>query len=221
VVSDAAEREVLALARTFLRVQTAPLVPEVRLYLAAELVPLWEATEWRAGAPRQPPFWAYAWPGSQLLARHVLDQPALVQGRRVLDFGAGSGLAAIAAAQAGAAAVVAADLDPLAAAVQRLNADLNGVELARTTADLTEGAAELTDVVLAGDVCYERDAAARHLAWLRRLAASGTLVLLADPGRAYAPRDGLELISTRDVPTLHELESVASKTTRLWRLLPA
>jgi predicted nicotinamide N-methyase len=208
------------LIREFTRVCTAPFVPEFWLYLAEQLVPLWQATEWRAAAPQPPPFWAFAWPGSQALARYLLAEPALVKGRRVLDFGSGSGLAAIAAARLGAAHVLACDLDPFALVAQRLNAELNDVSFASTSDDLVEGDPNgvEVDVVLAGDVCYERAAAERITPWLRSLAAAGTLVLLADPGRSYAPSGSLELLATYDVPTLPELESVEFKRTNVWRL---
>ena len=214
-----------ALIRAHTRAQALPFVPEFRLHLADSLVPLWQATEWRAAAPQPPPFWAFAWPGSQALARHLLATPGVVAGKRVLDFGSGSGLAAIAAAHVGAAGVVAVDLDPLAAVVQRLNAELNGVALTieSRVGDATQAEVDLelgadADVILAGDVCYEREPAERSLAWLRRRAAAGATVLVADPGRSYAPTDHLELLATYDVPTLDELESVAYKRTRLWRL---
>ena len=195
----------------------APFVPEFRLHLAERLVPLWEATEWHAAAPQPPPFWAFAWPGSQALARYLLAQPKLVRGKRVLDFGSGGGLAAIAAAHVGALHVLAGDIDPVALVVQRLNADLNSVTFESTSEDLVERELEL-DVVLAGDVCYERTASERITPWLRGLAATGTLVLLADPGRSYAPSDGLELLAMYNVPTLAEIESVEQKCTRVWRI---
>jgi len=198
-------------------VRPAPFVPEFRLHLAERLVPLWEATEWHAAAPQPPPFWAFAWPGSQALARYLLSQPKLVRGKRVLDFGSGGGLAAIAAAHVGALHVLAGDIDPVALVVQRLNAELNSVTFDSTAEDLVERELEL-DVVLAGDVCYERTASERITPWLRGLAATGTLVLLADPGRSYAPSDGLELLATYNVPTLAEIESVEQKCTRVWRL---
>jgi predicted nicotinamide N-methyase len=303
---DAAEE----LIRAHTRVEAAGLVPEVRLYLAQLIVPLWQATEQLAGKASAPPFWAFAWPGSQALGRYVLDRPQLVQGRRVLDFGAGGGLAAIAGAMCGAARVVANDIDPLAAVAQRMNAELNDVTFERVGQDLVgwqtqtrvsdtqqpqvshaqavadgerqtrmsperqarvdgeqqarvedeqqaavDGEQQAVvgdeqravvgderrarasdeqqavvdderqtldfDVVLAGDVCYEQAASARLTPWLRALADAGVLVLLADPGRHYAPSDGLELLETYDVPTLHELESIDHKRTRLWRVLSA
>jgi predicted nicotinamide N-methyase len=206
-----------ALIREFTQVRAAPFVPEFRLYLAEQLVPLWQATEWRAAAPQPPPFWAFAWPGSQALARFLLGQPELIQGRRVLDFGSGGGLAAIAAAHLGAVHVLACDLDPIALTAQRLNAELNAVSFASTSEDVVGRELDV-DVVLAGDVCYERAASERILPWLRELAKAGAMVLLADPGRSYAPADGLELLATYDVPTLLDLESVDHKRTRLWRL---
>lgn len=196
-------------------------MPGIRLLLADALVALWEATEWYAGAPQPPPFWAFAWPGSQVIARYLIEHPAVVAGRRVLDYGAGSGLAAIAAMRAGAASALAADIDPIAAHVQRLNAALNEVALETTLADQVGRATDAdADVVLAGDVCYDRAESDRALPWLRSLAAAGALVLLADPGRHYAPQDGLELLDTCDVPVLFDLESTTVRTTRLWRLLP-
>jgi predicted nicotinamide N-methyase len=201
------------LLREYTRVQPAPFVPEFRLYLAQQLVPLWQATEWRAAAPQPPPYWAFAWPGCQALAKYLLAKPALVKGRRVLDFGSGGGLAAIAAAHLGAAHVLACDLDPLAAVAQRLNAQLNNVGFESTCDDLIgrDPRHLAVDVVLAGDVCYEREPSERILGWLNSLATLGRLVLLADPGRSYAPSASLE-------PTLPELESAESKRTCVWRL---
>jgi predicted nicotinamide N-methyase len=212
-------RSAEALVRAFTRPEPAGLVPEVRLHLAQEIVPLWQATEELAGHALPPPFWAFAWPGSQVLARYLLDRRGLVDGRRVLDYGSGAGLAAIAAVLSGAASVVANDVDRLAAVAQRLNAELNGVTFERACHDLVGQALDV-DVVLAGDVCYEQQASERLTPWLRSLADTGVLVLLADPGRHYAPSDGLELLETFEVPTLHELESVDHKRTRLWRVLP-
>lgn len=206
-----------ALIRQYTRIQRPPLAPELQLHLADRLVPLWQATEWRAAGPQAPPFWAFAWPGSQALARYILDTPGAVKGRRVLDFGSGSGLAAIAAARAGASDVLACDIDPLAAAAQKINAELNSVHFSTLTADLVGSEVE-ADLILVGDVCYEREASERIIPWLREQAAGGAEVLVADPGRSYAPSDHLELVETYDVPTLRELESVDAKRTRLWRL---
>jgi predicted nicotinamide N-methyase len=206
------------LIREFCRVSAVPMVPEVRLHLAEQLVPLWQATEWRMAAPQPPPFWAFAWPGSIALARYILDAPQVVRGKRVLDFGTGSGLAAIAAALAGAAHAVGCDVDPLAALAVRLNCALNDVDLACAVGDCSGQPGEW-DVVMAGDVCYEREPAEATVAWLRAQAANGALVLLADPGRHYAPVQRLELLETYEVPVLKELESADVKRTRLWRVL--
>ena len=195
-------------------------MPEFQLHLADKLVPLWQATEWQTAGPQAPPFWAFAWPGSQALARYILDTPSTVRARRVLDFGSGSGLAAIAAARAGASEVVACDIDPRAAVVQTLNAQLNSVTFQTLTSDPV-GTDVRADVLLVGDVCYERDPSERIIPWLRDLAASGVDVLIADPGRAYAPSDRLDLLAVYDVATLRELESVDHKRTRLWRLQPS
>ncbi len=213
-MTDAAD-----LIREFTRARPAPFVPEVQLYLADELVPLWQALEWRLASPQPPPFWAFAWPGSMAIARYVCDRPELVVGRRVLDYGAGSALSAIAAARCGAAQATACDVDPYASAVAARNAALNGVSLSVVTGDAA-ALAIAADVILAGDVCYEREPAEATLAWLRAQVARGTEVLLADPGRHYAPREGLELLATYEVPVLRELESRDVVTTRLSRLVP-
>jgi predicted nicotinamide N-methyase len=199
---------------------TAALVPEIRLHLATEVTPLWRATE-AALAARDvpPPYWAFAWPGGQALARYVLDHPETARGKRVLDFAAGSGLAAIAAARARAATVTAADTDAHAAAAIVLNAAANAAPIDILTADPI-GRPSAWDVVLAGDVCYEQPMADRTLAWLRMLAAGGTDVLLGDPGRTYRPQDGLAELARYQVPTSLELETRTMCDTAVWRLLP-
>ncbi|MGK3993929.1 class I SAM-dependent methyltransferase [Sorangium sp. So ce1024] len=203
-------------------VDCAPFVPEVRLHLATEVTPLWHATEAalaRAGVP--PPYWAFAWAGGQALARYVLDHPAAVSGKRVLDLAAGGGVVAIAAARAGAAHVIAADIDPFAAAALRLNAALNGVAIDVTTEDLTAGAAGgAWDVIVAGDVCYERAMVDRVLPWLRRQARGAAAVLVGDPGRAYCPTEGVEELARYLVPTSLDLEGRAHREARVLRLLP-
>ncbi len=181
-------------ACSFVTAQTAPghaaLVPEITLHLASEITPIWQATEaWLAEHQVEPPFWAFAWPGGQALARHVLDHPSCVAGRRVLDFAAGSGIAAIACAMAGAASVEAAEIDFLARAAIGLNAAANRVAIALSDADVV-GADCRWDLILCGDVCYEAPMTAHILPWLRRMARHAE-VWLADPGRAYLPRDGL------------------------------
>ncbi len=199
----------------------APLVPEIVLNLATAVTPLWQATEAtlaRTNLP--PPFWAFAWPGGQALARLVLDRPALVEGRSVLDFAAGCGVAAIAAARAGASRVIASEIDAFAAAAIAQNARLSGVDIAITLDDAVEGPADLWDVVLAGDVCYEKPMAARVVPWLCRAARAGATVLLADPGRAYLPSDGLTEIARYDVPTSLDLENRTLMTTVVYRYEP-
>jgi predicted nicotinamide N-methyase len=208
----------------FVRAQTAlvapPLVPEIRLHLASAVTPLWRATEATlASSDVPPPYWAFAWPGGQALARYLLDNPKLVRGRSVLDFAAGSGLAGIAAVLAGAAAVTAADIDPFAGAATALNAAVNGVAIDIIGADPIDRPSAW-DMVLAGDVCYEQPMAGRATAWLRRLAAAGTDVLLGDPGRAYRPADGLVELARYRVPTSLDLETRTECETVVWRLLP-
>lgn len=205
----------------FIRAHTAiacpPLVPELELHLATEITPLWQATEaWLEREGIEPPYWAFAWAGGQALARHLLDLPSLVAGRRVLDFGAGSGLVALAAARAG-AAVEAAELDELAASAIRLNATLNGLEVTVTAGDAI-GRDGGWDAVLAGDMFYERKLAEAALPWLRGLAARGALVLLGDPGRAYLPAHGLTEVARYSVPTTRELEDRETREGRVWRL---
>lgn len=215
-------------AAAFVRLQTTiaapPLVPEIRLHLATEITPLWEATEASlAAANVAPPYWAFAWPGGQAIARHILDHPAIVRGARVLDFAAGCGIAAIAAAKAGAASVTASDIDPIATAAAQLNAALNDVAIAIATNDLTRDPDPHGDwdVVLAGDVCYERPMAEAVTPWLRALAGRGVPVLMADPGRAYLPQGGIEEIARYDVPTSLELEDRTTRTTRVLRITGA
>lgn len=207
----------------FVRRNTAiaapPLVPEIRLHLATEVTPLWQATEDSlAQGAVPPPFWAFAWAGGQALARYLLDHPEMVAGRAVLDFGAGSGLVAIAAAKAGAASVTAADIDPFAAAAIAANAALNGVAIEVVTADLLETAGTWWPVVTAGDICYEKPMTERAMRWLRRLAGRGSTVLLGDPGRAYLPSTGLCELARYDVPTSHELEGRERCDGFVWRV---
>ncbi|HTT81314.1 MAG TPA: 50S ribosomal protein L11 methyltransferase [Stellaceae bacterium] len=211
----------------FVRRNTAvgrpPLVPEIALHLATEVTPLWQATEEslsRFGTP--PPFWAFAWAGGQALARYLLDNPDLVAGREVLDIGSGSGIVAIAAAMAGAAAVTAAEIDPFAAAAIALNAPLNGVALKIETRDLLDRAAAGWGVALAGDICYEEPMSSRAVALLRRIAArTGRLALLGDPGRAYLPREGLIERARYLVPTSRELEDREGREGVVYEVLPS
>ncbi len=209
---------------SFIRANTVvaspPLCPEIRLYIATEVTPLWQATEAAlAQAQLPPPYWAFAWPGGQALARYILDHPGSVAGKSVLDIGAGCGLVAIAAERAG-ARVTAAEPDAFAGAAIEMNAGLNGVNLAIETSDLLAREPGDWQAALAGDMCYERPLADRLLPWLKKLANKGALVLLGDPGRAYLPKSGLEPIAHYDVPTSLELEDKTSRDTLVLRLMP-
>lgn len=211
-----ADRHAFILANT--DVLAPPHVPEISLRLAAEAHELWLKTEdelQAIGLP--PPFWAFAWAGGQGLARYVLDHPDLVRGRTVLDFAAGSGLVGIAAAKAGAADVLCADIDPFSGAAMVINAQLNGVRTQFTGADLIGQLGEW-QVVLAGDVFYDRELAGRLTPWFRALAARGAIVLVGDPGRAYLPREGLTQLAEYQVPVTRELEDAEVKRTRVWRV---
>lgn len=211
----------------FIQAQTAiaspPLVPELRLHLATEVTKLWQATEATlAQSNLPPPYWAFAWPGGQALARYVLDHPETVRGRRVLDFAAGCGLGALAALRAGAAAATAAEIDGVAAKAIALNARLNNMTVASTADDLTERepreAARDWDVVLAGDVFYERPMAEAVEPWLRDVARRGVRVLVADPGRAYLPKAGLAELARYTVPTSRDLEDRETRETVVYAL---
>ena len=194
---------------------TPPLVPEIDLYLASEVVPLWRATEEelaKIGVP--PPYWAFAWAGGQALARYILDHPDLVRGKRVLDIGAGSGLVGLAAVRAGAASVVSADIDAFACAAIRLNAAANNCEIAVTQDDLI-GVTDIWDVILVGDVFYERPLAERLLEWLTPL---DTLALLGDPGRNYFPKTDVEKLATYTVQTTRDLEDREIRETGVYQL---
>lgn len=199
-----------------------PHVPEVLLHLADEAHDLWLRTEEELaeiGLP--PPFWAFAWAGGQGLARYVLDHPATVRGKRVLDFASGSGLVAIAAARSGAARVTAADIDPFCETAIALNLEANAVEAGFVGADCV-GTDDGWDVVLAGDVFYDKAFADRLMPWFRALQARGADILVGDPGRAYLPKTGLERVAVYQVPVTRVLEDAEVKRTTVWRLrLPA
>jgi predicted nicotinamide N-methyase len=212
--------DAIAFIRANTAIATPPLVPEIRLHLAGEITPLWHATEAmleRAGVP--PPYWAFAWAGGQALARHVLDHPDLVRGKAVLDFGAGSGLVALAAAKAGARVVVAAEIDPVAAAAIALNAALNDVAIAVETTDVIGRAPVPWSRVLVGDMCYEQPLAERLVPWLCTLARHDVRVLLGDPGRAYLPADGLQALGRYAVPTPLDLEDRETREGVVWRVI--
>lgn len=202
------------------RVQRPPHTPELELHLADEITPIWRLTEealQEMGLP--PPFWAFAWAGGQALARYVLDHPQVVAGKQVIDFATGSGIVAIAAMKAGAARVLAADIDVFCGAAVAANAARNGVAVQFTEKNLLdEPPPAWADVILAGDICYEKPLATRVLAWLAEAKAAGATVLIGDPGRSYFPREGLEKLAEYQVPTTRELEDMEVKKTSVWRL---
>jgi predicted nicotinamide N-methyase len=212
-------------AASFIRAHTAiaapPLVPEIRLHLATEVTPLWHATEASLEQTQlPPPYWAFAWAGGQALARYLLDHRESVAGQAVLDFGAGSGLVAIAAMKAGAQEATAAEIDGFAAAAIALNATLNDVAVMVETADVIGRATAAWQTILVGDLCYERLLAARLTEWLRALARNGTTILLGDPGRTYLPKSGLRAIARYTVPTPLDLEDRTTREGVVWRLEP-
>lgn len=209
-----------AFVRAHARLGPVPGIPELRLHLADDLFGLWTRTEAEAGRRGiPPPYWAFAWAGGQALARYLLDHPELVEGRRVLDVAAGSGLVAIAAARAGAADVTASDVDPLAAAAIALNAAANGVTVSVLPRDVLTGDGSPADVVLAGDAFYEQPLAARIIAFLERAQARGAVVLAGDPGRAYLPRRRVQAVASYDVPVSPALEDTPVKRVTVWRLV--
>ena len=193
-------------------------MPELQLHLADDAVSLWELTEEQLGElGLPPPFWAFAWAGGQALARYLLDHPQTVAGKRVLDVASGSGLVAIAAMKAGAAHATAADIDSFAAHAARLNAALNGVSIEISEADPVDQPTG-ADVVLVGDLFYDRDVAPRALNWLKSLDRAGKHVLIGDPGRTYLPRDKLDQIAAYDIPVTRALEDAELKRAAVWKL---
>jgi predicted nicotinamide N-methyase len=210
--------------REFIRARTAPcavpLVPELSLYQASQLTPLWHATAAELAGADPAPFWAFPWAGGQALARYLLDHPALVRGRCVFDFATGSGLVAIAAARAGARRVVASDHDDFCQAAVELNARRNGVEVAFRAGEVLGEPLQDVDVVLAGDVFYEAALSARTLAWFGELARRGARALVGDPGRIYSPA-GLAELASYLVPTSLEIESGPSLRARVLEVPPS
>lgn len=208
-----------AFVRAHTALEPVPMVSDIRLYTATELVPIWRATEnWLEERGLGVPFWCVPWAGGQALARFVLENPEIVRNKRVLDFGAGSGLIAIAAAKAGAAEVRAVDVDPIAIAACALNAEANGVVIDASCVDVV-GKDPGVDVILAGDVWYELGASARFAGWMHGIARKGTRVLTGDPGRHYVPSNAREL-AAYEVPTSMELESATSRRSRVLEILP-
>ena len=218
ITPDLDSRRAFILANT--RLQRPPHTPEIQLHLADEITPIWRMTEdalEKIGVP--PPFWAFAWAGGQGLARYVLDNPDVVAGKAVIDFATGSGLVAIAARMAGCARVLGADIDPFCAAAVSVNAKANGVEVEFTDRNLLEVAPPpWVQVILAGDICYEKPMTEAVMAWLRDVQQAGAVVLIGDPGRSYFPKAGLTELAEYQVPTTRELEDMAVKRTRVWTL---
>ncbi len=209
-------------AKAFIRAHTTPLpvpsVPEIRLWQATEVTPIWQMTE--AGldhAQMPPPFWAFPWAGGQALARYLLDHPDTVRGKTVFDIASGSGLVAIAAALAGAASVLANDIDPYSAAAIALNAELNDVTIAIEAGDLLAGPPQPADVYLAGDICYEKSMSSAMLSFFRRAAAQGSSVLIGDPHRSYFPK-GLRRVADYDIVTVADIEDSGVKAATVWAL---
>ena len=195
------------------------LLPEMKLYLAQDDVPLYRMGEDELDALGiGTPYWAFAWAGGQALGRYLLDNPSVVRGRKVLDFGAGSGMVAIAAALAGAFDVIAADIDPVAAEAMRLNAELNDVHLDILTEDVIGSTDPNFEVVLIGDVFYDKGLADLVLPWLRELEALGRTVLIGDPGRFYLPSMGMERVARYASETTGLMEDTDLRNAGVWRL---
>jgi predicted nicotinamide N-methyase len=220
VLNDASRAGFIA---TSTRIAPVALVPEIRLHLAEDPFRMWETTEralGRTGLP--PPFWAFAWAGGQALARYLLDHPDVVRGRRVIDIATGSGLVAIAAAMAGAAAVTATDIDPLAVTTARLNAEVNDVRVAVWYGDVLDGdgavfGQQLPQVALAADAFYEKDLAQRVMRFLERARSRDAAVLAGDLGRRFLPRSRLREVAAYDVPVSTALEGTEVKRTAVWQ----
>lgn len=214
IVSDPA-----AFIRENTRLQPVPHAPEISLWLADEITPIWRLTEEELGEMGvPPPFWAFAWAGGQALSRYVLDHPHEVAGKRVLDFAAGSGLVGVTAMKAGAASVLCADIDPFCQAAVAANAAANAVTLAFTDQNLLDAPPPDVDVICAGDICYEKPMTQAVLAWLAQARAQGVRVLIGDPGRTYFPRTGLDFLAEYRVPTTRELEDQEIKRASVWSM---
>lgn len=216
-MTDAVRRKAFVVSNT--QLMPVPLVPEVSLHLAHEAVPIWQKTEEELGEMGlPPPFWAFAWAGGQALARYVLDVPDIVAGKQVVDLASGSGLVGIAAMKAGAGNVLAADIEVFSIEAIKLNASANSVALKVTGENLLCSHPPDCDVLLVGDLFYERELAARLMDWLVKAHGRGTQVLIGDPGRSYLPREKLAACATYEVPVTRELEDAEIKKTSVWRL---
>ncbi len=208
-----------AFIRANTEILSPPLVPEVKLHLAHEALPIWQKTEEELGEiGLPPPFWAFAWAGGQALARYVMDHPEIVRAKSVVDLASGSGLVGIAAMKAGAACVLAADIDAFSIAAIHINAALNQVEVAVTSDDLLETAVEQPHVILVGDLFYEKALASRCYDWLLKAQSTGSTILIGDPGRSYLPREKLHKLVEYKVPVSRDLEDAEIKNSAVWAL---
>ncbi len=192
------------------------LVPEIQLFLAAEDLPLWrmgesELAELGLGTP----FWAFAWAGGQALSRHILDNPSIVAGKRILDFGSGSGMVAMAAIMSGAFEVTATDIDPVAAIAMRMNAETNNCYFDISTEDVIGDMGDW-DVILVGDVCYDAEIARNVIPWIKSLAKEGRDVLIGDPGRFYLPKLGLRSVAKYGAETTSLMEDTDLRNAQVW-----
>jgi predicted nicotinamide N-methyase len=207
---------VFILANT--EILSPPLVPEVKLHLAHEALPIWQKTEDELGEiGLPPPFWAFAWAGGQALARYILDHPEIVRGRKVVDLASGSGLVGIAAMKAGASHVLSADIDAFSVTAIAINAALNDVAIEVTDVDLLESPID-TDVILVGDLFYEKGVATRCYDWLLKAHVKSVVVLIGDPGRSYLPKDKLSKVAEYMVAVSRDLEDAEIKNSAVWRL---
>jgi len=205
------------LVRRVTRRRALPFCPELTLALADEPLAPWLAAEAASGQREEPPFWAHAWPGGLALARFVLDAPDLVKGKQVLDFASGCGVSAVAAAKAGARAVVAAEIDPFALAAIEENAELNGAQLELRAGDLI-GLDEGWEVVLVGDVFYQAQLSVRLERWLATLAARGASIFIGDPGRTFLPVPRLRCAASYEILAVPAWDSVLDRPARVWQL---
>ena len=208
-----------AFVRANTSILSPPLVPELKLHLAHEALPIWQKTEDELGEiGLPPPFWAFAWAGGQALSRYVLDTPTTVLGKRVVELASGSGMVGIAAMMAGAKSVLSADIDLFSIAAIEVNAKQNSVSLSITSEDLLTQPVPEVDVILVGDLFYEKGVATRCLHWLKQAQAKGIDVLIGDPGRSYLPKDRLLKVAEYSVPVSRDLEDAEIKRTAVWRL---
>jgi predicted nicotinamide N-methyase len=205
--------DIIPFIRNNLALQLAPLLPELKLYLAHP----------GSGLSRldlsETPYWAYLWPGGALLARYFLDRPQTVRGKNVLDIGTGGGVVALAAAKAGARRVVANDVDAHAIAAVALNAQANGVTIETICGDILDGDVPNADLIVIGDLFYHEDVAIRLKAFASRCLAAGKIVLAGDIGRAHLPREQLELIVEYDAPDFGDRPDTALRSGGVYRFM--